>query len=464
MKKRLIALLLVLVTMLGMLPGTALAADTEEEALGEVDIFNGGYEMYYLSMNGRVRKQSYTYFNYVDSKGETKEIPAYCVNPTTKGVPQTVSPGQSIKYLAEEKGSDPKVMGIIANGYPTRGLSELKLENKHQAFYATKMALWCYLIPDWNINNLKVNPNLTGKELQRAQAMLAAAKDIYARGITWNKVLSPRVTATPDRETAYPVTVDGRQYRQQVFTLHSDTWVCDYTIKVSFTDPASVPDGTRIVDMDNNDITAITTSGTGDGYAGKFKILYPVSSVAGKTGSVQLSFITDVYKYAVFYATCAEVGKYGQLQNYMCDTDPTVTVRMSAYSNYADDGDTPVPDTGLKITKLEKGTDTPLGGAVFEVVDPEGATIGTFSTGSDGTITIPLTLSGNYTVYERVPPHDHLLSDTTVQNIKVEYGKVAEVTFWNEPYGTLRVEKLSDTGARLSGAVVQIKHIDSGTV
>lgn len=464
MKKRLIALLLVLVTMLGMLPGTALAADTEEEALGEVDIFNGGYEMYYLSMNGRVRKQSYTYFNYVDSKGETKEIPAYCVNPTTKGVPQTVSPGQSIKYLAEEKGSDPKVMGIIANGYPTRGLSELKLENKHQAFYATKMALWCYLIPDWNINNLKVNPNLTGKELQRAQAMLAAAKDIYARGITWNKVLSPRVTATPDRETAYPATVDGRQYRQQVFTLHSDTWVCDYTIKVSFTDPASVPDGTRIVDMDNNDITAITTSGTGDGYAGKFKILYPVSSVAGKNGSVQLSFITDVYKYAVFYATCAEVGKYGQLQNYMCDTDPTVTVRMSAYSNYADDGDTPVPDTGLKITKLEKGTDTPLGGAVFEVVDPEGATIGTFSTGSDGTITIPLTLSGNYTVYERVPPRDHLLSDTTAQNIKVEYGKVAEVTFWNEPYGTLRVEKLSDTGAHLPGAVVQIKHIESGTV
>lgn len=464
MKKRLIALLLVLATMLGMLPGTALAADTEEEALGEVNIFNGGYEMYYLSMNGRVRKQSYTYFNYVNSKGETKEIPAYCVNPTTKGVPQTVSPGQSIKYLAEEKGSDPKVMGIIANGYPTRGLSELKLENKHQAFYATKMALWCYLIPDWNINNLKVNPNLTGKELQRAQAMLAAAKDIYARGITWNKVLSPRVTATPDRETAYPVTVDGEQYRQQVFTLHSDTWVCDYTIKVSFTDPGSVPDGTRIVDMENNDITAITTSGTGDGYAGKFKVLYPISSVAGKTGSVQLSFITDVYKYAVFYATCAEVGKYGQLQNYMCDTDPTVTVRMSAYSNYADDGDTPVPDTGLKITKLEKGTDTPLSGAVFEVVDPEGTTIGTFSTGSDGTITIPLTLSGNYTVYERVPPRDHLLSDTPAQNIKVEYGKVAEVTFWNEPYGTLRVEKLSDTGAHLPGAVVQIKHIESGTV
>lgn len=38
-------------------------------------------------------------------------------------------------------------MGTVANGYPTRGLSELGLENKEQAYYATKIALWCYLIP-----------------------------------------------------------------------------------------------------------------------------------------------------------------------------------------------------------------------------------------------------------------------------------------------------------------------------
>ena len=462
MKKRLVSMLLALVMVLGMLPATALAASSEEEALGEVNIYNGEQKLSYLSINGRIRELIYTYFNYVDSNGRTKEIPAYCVNPNTKGVPQTVGPSESIKYIAKEKGSDPKVMGIIANGYPTRGLSELKLENKYHAYYATKMALWCYLLPNWNINNLKVNPNLTGKELQRAQAILAAAKDIYARGTAWNKVYSPRVTATPDRDTAYAVTVDGQQYKQQVFTIHSDTWVCNYAIRVAFSDPASVPAGARIVDMDNKDITTITTSGTGDGYGGKFKVLYPAAEVAGKTGSVQLSFTTDVYKYAVFYAVCAEQNKYGQLQNYMCDTDPTVTMRLSAYSNFSDGEKPEAPDTGLKLIKLEKGTDTPLSGAIFEVVDPDGATVGTFATGSDGTVTIPLTLAGNYTVYERVAPLDHLLSDTPAQNIKVEYGKVAEITFWNEPYGTLRIEKLSNTGAHLPGAMVQIKHIESG--
>jgi len=462
MKKRLVSMLLALVMVLGMLPVTALAASSEEEALGEVNIYNGEQKLSYLSINGRIRELIYTYFNYVNSNGRTKEIPAYCVNPNTTGVPQTVAPGESIKYIAKEKGNDPKVMGIIANGYPTRGLSELKLENKYHAYYATKMALWCYLLPNWNINNLKVNPNLTGAELQRAQAILAAAKDIYVRGTAWNKIYSPRVTAAPDRDTAYAVTVDGQQYKQQVFTVHSDTWVCNYAIRVAFSDPASVPAGARIVDMNNKDITTITTSGTGDGYGGKFKVLYPAAAVAGKTGSVQLSFTTDVYKYAVFYATCAEVNKYGKLQNYMCDTDPTVTMRLSAYSNFSDGEKPEAPDTGLKLIKLEKGTDTPLSGAIFEVVDPDGATVGTFATGSDGTVTIPLTLAGNYTVYERVAPLDHLLSDTPTQNIKVEYGKVAEITFWNEPYGTLRIEKLSDTGAHLPGAMVQIKHIESG--
>lgn len=462
MKKRLISMLLLVVMVLGMLPATALAASSEEEALGEVNIYNGEQKLSYLSINGRIRELIYTYFNHVDANGKNKEIPAYCVNPNTTGVPQTVGPGESIKYIAKEKGNDPKVMGIIANGYPTRGLSELKLENKYHAYYATKMALWCYLLPNWNINNLKVNPNLTGAELQRAQAILAAAKDIYVRGTAWSKVLSPRVTAAADRDTAYAVTVDGQQYKQQVFTVHSDTWVCDYAIRVAFSDPASVPAGTRIVDMNNKDITTITTSGTGDGYDGKFKVLYPAAAVAGKTGSVQLSFSTNVYQYAVFYATCAEVNKYGQLQNYMCDTDPTVTMRLSTYSNYSDGGEVEPPDTGLKLIKLEKGTDTPLSGAIFEVVDPDGATVGTFATGSDGTVTIPLTLAGNYTVYERVAPLNHLLSDTPAQNIKVEYGKVAELTCWNEPYGTLRIEKLSDTGAHLPGAMVQIKHIESG--
>lgn len=329
MKKRLISMLLALLAVMGLLPTAAFAASTPEEALGEVQIYNGGVEMSYLSINGRIRSQIYTYYNYDNGSGSTREIPAYCVNPNTLGVPQTVGVGESIEYLADEKASDPKVVGIVANGYPTRSLAELGLENKYQGYYATKMALWCYLLSNWDINNLKVNPNLTGVELQRAQKILAAAKDVYARGTAWNEMLSPEVTCTPDRDTAYEVTIDGKQYKQQVFTFWSKTWVCDYSVNVAFSVPDDVPDGTRIVDMNNQDITTITTEGTGDGYAGKFKILYPLESVQGKTGSVQLSFNTNVYKYAVFFAICQEKDEYGELQNYVVDTDPTTVANNS---------------------------------------------------------------------------------------------------------------------------------------
>lgn len=462
--KKLLSMFLACILTLGILPTAAFAASTEEEALGEVDIYNGGYELSYLSINGRIRTQEYTYFKYEDAKGQMKEVPAYCVNPNIKGVPQTVGVGESIKYLANERSSDPKVVGIISNGYPHRSLGELGLENKYLAYYATKMALWCYLLPNWNINNLKVAPGLSGAELERGQKILAAAKDIYKRGTTYNYMLEPRMTATPDKSVAYPVTVDGREYKQQVFTIWSETWVYDYDVAVSFADPGTVPEGTRIVDENNRDITAVTTQPTGDGYGGKFKVLYPAGSIEGESGSVQLSLTADVAQYAAMYAVCQEKDKYGDLQNYICDLDNSRHMELAAVSSYSDSGQ-PAPDeTALKIVKLEEGTKIPLEGAVFSVYDPEGRKVGSFSTGPDGTVIIPLTLEGHYTVTEEIPPAFHLLPEERTQHVDVEYDKVATLTFWNAPYGSLRVQKLSDTGDALNGVTVQIKHIESGEV
>ena len=460
MKKRFFSMLLALIMALGLFPASA-AASSIDEALGEIDIYNGGTKMSYLSINGKIQSQIYTYYNFDNGSGQVREIPAYCVNPNQYGVPQTVEVGESIEYLADEKASDPKVLGIVANGYPTRSLQELGLENKYLGYYATKMALWCYLISDWDINNLKVNPNLSGVELTRAQKVLAAAKDIYARGTAWNEALSPEITCTPDRDTAYLVTVDGKQYKQQIFTFWSKTWVCDYDVKVAFTNPDDVPEGTRIVNMSNQDITSITTESTGDGYAGKFKVLYPLESVQGNTGSVQLSFSTNVYKYAVFFAVCQEKDQYGNLQNYVVDTDPTTSMKLSAYSNY-EDSEIDTPDTGLRILKYETGTEIPISGALFEVIGPDGDSIGTFVTNGDGRIEIPLSKVGNYTVIERQAPSHYIISEEPAQNVTVVYDEVAEVTFFNDPYGTLRIEKKSDTGMNLPGAVIKIEHIESG--
>ena len=469
--KRIISLILTLAVALSLLVAPAGAASTPEEALGEVNIYSGGYSMKYLAVNGKVQTQSYTYFLYENSAGETQEIPAYCVNPNQYGVPQTVPEGESIRYLAEEKASDPKVVGLIANMYPHRSLEELGLDNKYQAFYAGKIALWCYLIPEWDISAVTVAPGLTGTEREIGENILNAAVQIYTEGTRWTSVAEPQLTTSPDQETAYPVTIDGAAYRQQVFTVTSPTWVDGQAVNVSFQDPSAVPSGTRIVDENNQDITQVKVSNTGNGYKGTFKVLYPEDSVAGQSGSVQLSLSADVYQYVVFYALCQEVDQYGNLQSYLCDTDPKVSLLRNAISNYSDtdepdDTDEPTPppsETALKITKYEAGTTVTLSGATFEVVGPDGDTIGVYTTPESGSITIPLVEVGNYTIYERVPPEYHLMDEEPVKQVTVKYGEVAEVAFENEPYGDLRIEKIDGaTGASLAGARIQIKHIESG--
>lgn len=461
--KKVISLLLTAVLIIGMLPLSAVAASTPEEALGELDIYSGGYSMNYLAVNGKVQTQSYTYFLYENAQGKQQEIPAYCVNPNQYGVPQTVPEGESIRYLAEEKASDPKVVGLIANMYPHRSLEELGLDNKYQAFYAGKIALWCYLIPEWDIHNVTVAPGLTGSERTIGEKLLDAATRIYTQGMTWDHVDEPQITVTPDQEQAYPVTLDGEAYFQQVFTATSDTWVVNHIVNIQFQNPGDVPDGTRITDMNGQDITQLEVSNTGDGYSGQFKVLYPAASVEGQSGSVQLTLSADVYRYAVYYALCQETDEYGNLQSYLCDTDPQTSLLRNAISNYNSEPDPEPEQTALKITKYEAGTTVTLAGATFEVVGPDGDTIGIYTTPESGSITIPLTEVGNYTIYERVPPEYHLLDEGPVKQVTVKYGETAEVDFENEPYGDLRIEKIDgSTGASLAGAKIQIKHIESG--
>lgn len=464
MSKRILSLFLALLTIVGMLALPASAAPTLEEAMREVNVYARNDDLNWLTMNGSIKTQHYTYYNYVSVQtGQTKEIPAYCVDPRLYGVPALVEEGTAIKYSAESTVNDPKVCGIIANGYPHMDLATLGLNSVEEAYYATKTALWIYLLGNWSLDGLGINPKLTGADKEAAQRVLQATQDIYWRGMQWNELVSPKLTATADRDTAYPVTINGESCYQQVITITSETWAIE-TVKVSLT--AGAPSGAKVLDMDNKETDHVTLSTSGNsGYQGQCKIVYPTSAVEGQTGTAQLNLNSVVVQYAIYYARSLEMDKYGNIQDYMLDTDPRIPISASFISRYSSSPNTPDEpgQTGLKIVKLESGTDTPLEGAVFEVLYPDGSKVGSFSTDRNGEIKVPLNVTGNYTVTELIPPENHLFAEQTTQNVTVVHGQVAELTFWNEPYGNLRVEKRSDTGEGLEGVTVQIKNIVTGT-
>ena len=129
-----------------------------------------------------------------------------------------------------------------------------------------------------------------------------------------------------------------------------------------------------------------------------------------------------------------------------------------------EDPDEPdTPGTGIKITKLEEGTTQGLEGAVFKITAPDGSTVGsTYTTGSDGTVTVQLNQTGHFTVEELTPPKWYLKGENSTQHVNVTAGQMAELTFTNKPYGNLRVEKYSDTGELLEGVTIQIKNLETG--
>lgn len=460
MLRRLFSLLLAVLVLVGTFALPASAAPTLEEAMAEVNVYAKNMDLNWLTMNGSIKTQHYTYYNYTSPiSGETQEIPAYCVDPRLYGVPALVPEGTAIKYSGERLVSDPKVCGIIANGYPHITLETLGVNNVEEAYYATKTALWIYLLDSWSLDGLGINPNLNSSDRAAAERVLQATRDIYWRGMQWDSLVSPKLTVSADRETAYPVQVDGQAYYQQIFTVTSDTWAIGQTIGLTL--PENAPSGTKLVDSSNREIEEVPLTTTGDVFQGQFKVLYPADSISGQDGTLEIQLSGTVVQYAIYYATSLEADQYGNIQDYMLDTDPRITTKASAISRYSSSPDT--PGTGLRIVKLEKGTTTGLEGAIFKITAPDGTTVGsTFSTGPDGTVTIPLTQTGHYTVEELIPPKWYLLDEDTTQHVTVEHGKIAQVTFANEPYGELRVEKVSNTGEPLAGVTFQIKHIETG--
>ena len=459
-------MLLAVLLLIGLLPTSALAAPTLEEAMREVSVYAKNTDLNWLTMNGTVRTQHYTYYRYTSVlDGSTTEVPAYCVDPNLYGVPALVPEGTAIHYTCSETVSDPKVCGIVSNGYPHVDLRTLGVNSVEEAYYATKTALWCYILRgSWSINKLGINPALTGADKEAAQRVLKATQDIYYRGMLWNVMISPKLTAQPDRASAYPVTINGERYYQQIFTVTTETWPVGQ--KAAVTLAGSVPAGARIVDLQDRETATVALTTAGEiGFQGKIKVLYPAASVEGKTGSVQLNLSATVVQYAIFYAVCAEKDRYGNVQNYMLDTDPNIPIVGSAISNFSAAAAPEVSNeqTALRIVKVEEGTNAPLEGAIFKVTNPNGTVLGSFSSGPDGTVTIPVDIVGHYTVEEITPPKWHTLSAQPMQHVTVLHGKTAVVTYENAPYGNLRVEKSSDTGEALSGVTVQVKDIASGT-
>ena len=106
--KRIISLMLTLAVALSLLVVPAGAASTPEEALGEVNIYSGGYSMNYLAVNGRVQTQSYTYFLYENAPGRPRKFQRTASTPTSTAYPRQSPRGRASAIWRRKRHQTPK--------------------------------------------------------------------------------------------------------------------------------------------------------------------------------------------------------------------------------------------------------------------------------------------------------------------------------------------------------------------
>jgi len=124
---------------------------------------------------------------------------------------------------------------------------------------------------------------------------------------------------------------------------------------------------------------------------------------------------------------------------------------------------------GLQVIKLDSQSKQPLQGAVFNInktnsdatsltagSSPTGDLVGTYTTDVNGQININNLKSGEYTVTEVTPPTGYAL-DSPVQNVKIEAGRLASITFTDTKVSGLQIKKLNSvTKQPIAGVVFSL--------
>jgi TQXA domain-containing protein len=421
--KKILAVLITLMALLGaVIP--ALAAGAPEEAMQKAQIYARGETVSYLVYDGTSQILTPTYYTGKDIRGAITEYPAYCLDPPKPG------PNDVGTYAVDTKDyiTNPKIWGIIANGYPYKTIGELGVHTQEQAYYATKMALWTYL-NGWNVNLW------TAANGEQA-VTLAAMKQIYAAGMRTETIERPVLTVTPDKTKAETDALNPN-YVSQTYTVTANMEIRSYEVFIAGT----APDGTKITDMQGKSRTVFNAGE-------QFKALIPASETANATGSFEIYVTGELRTGAVIYGLSYDAAR----QDLAVTRDPfdfqdaTVTVLYSPQNTF------------LEIVKLAAGTDSPLAGAVFKVTDAEsGGVVGVFTADSSGRVVVPLTKTGVFQVEEMTPPSGFVLDVISHKDVTVKWEQTATVTFTNEKEPSLSIRKIdAATAAGVEGAVIRV--------
>lgn len=470
MKKRMIAMLLALVLVLGLLPtGMAYEQNLETKLPGRIELVTKGDEMLtqmrYLEFKDQDtdedgRPDDYTGYgmDYVYTVINGKEYPAYCKEPENQSI--TVGgtrAGHKETFIADERETDAWILGALQAGFNVKTPKQLgfKTDNEQRdiqgAYYATKAAIWAYLKgmnPETDIRVYRsLDDNDFGEKVLTATRTIYSAAKEYANAVSsaggTNPDLNPKISCVPDYSVAYPVSANSKNYLQQVFTVTCNakpngplTLTCrDNTVGALITQ-----DGSR-------GIPSLTLSGSKAPYTGTFKVLVPEG--APQNGKLSIQITGKATRVEAFVAHIAS--NQEGIQKFVIPAAPETDIDLTITPTWMRSR-----NGSITIRKTDTSGAKFLAGAEFELTFPDGTAQRGYFTDSKGEVTITGLEPGRYTVKEVEAPSGYVICSPDTREVAVALDKTSTVTFKDAKGGAIQIHKTTEDGRDLDGVSFEI--------
>lgn len=357
-----------------------------------------------------------------------KVYPAYCVNRGLDGVGEREAYNVDLTKLMD----DYRLWRVAINGYPYKTPEEMGVDNKYDAFLATKQAIYSILY------NNDVDTYYRGGN-ERGVKVHNAIKRMVNEGRNG--------TYTPQDANVTINKVGGLKeetnYYSQEYSVSSRVSMSTYTI----INTLNMPSGTYIADLNGNKKTTFNGGNN-------FKVMIPKSSM-GEDFNIIINISSKCKSYPVFYGQTTVAGT----QNYLITADPYGD--FVGRANLQIKGNTSV----LKIKKIDQETKETLKGVTFELKGENGKVIGTYTTNSSGEIEIKDLYPQTVTLTEISTKDEYVLNSTPV-TVKLEWNKTSSVTLENmHKKGNLKIVKVDKDDNDLTLGAVEFDLIDfSGNI
>ena len=263
------------------------------------------------------------------------EYPAYCLDANMPGV------GENGSYTVNTSNflNDVMLWRVITNGYPYKSVSELGCNTKEEAFAATKQAVYCILYGREASWYTPIGEQ--GKRGVNAMAQILQ----NARNSTSVKPSSD--ISLQSQENKWNIDSNNKNYVYQTFKIISSS--TSNNCKISLT--GNYPEGTKIVDTNNNPITAISSGRT-------FKLMIPIKSLTSN-GEFQVQIQATLETKPVLYGKAPN----SSWQDYAVTASIYEDAKGSATINYRKN------ETKIIIQKLDSSNKTPIEGVTFQLLD-----------------------------------------------------------------------------------------------